>query len=85
MLESIRPDITLLGELDQLEFFTLYWERRDTDMRKPSTYNPGVKKKKAKAKAKIQVKAKGKEVTLTALKKLDPEILKLLKKAGVQV
>jgi len=85
-LESIRQDITLLGEAERLEWFQGYWKRRALDMLKPSTYNPGVKKKKAKAKTKAKAKVKkGKEVTATKLKKLPPDILALLRQAGLEV
>ena len=82
-LESIRQDITLLDDAARLEFFQAYWKRRGLDMLKPATYVPD-KKKKAKKASKPRVK-KGKEVTLTKLKKLPPEVLALLVKAGLEI
>ncbi len=85
MLETIRQDLTALDAPGRLEFFQKYYSRREADMAKPSTYNPGVKKK-AKAKtAKVKAAPKGKQVTSTKLKMLDADTLALLRKAGVEV
>lgn len=83
MLETVRPDITLMGTDAQLEFFQNYCERRALDLLKPSTYNPGVKKKKKVSKKKSP--KKGKAITLTKLKQLDATTLDLLQKAGIEL
>ena len=86
MLETIRPDITLMNPLEALEFFTLYWERRTLDMLKLPTYNPGGKKKKTVVKnPKVPRKVRGKQISVTKLKQLDIEGLALLKKIGIEL